>query len=457
MSNSETSWAVIGGGVLGMTLALRLRRDGHEVTLIEGAKELGGLASTWQIGDVHWDRHYHVTLFSDLHLRSLLDELDLTHKIRWAETKTGVLAGGRLYSVSNAWEFLRFPELRMVDKIRLAWTILYASRISSWRRLEEITVEDWLTNLSGRRTFDRFWRPLLRAKLGENYHRTSAAFIWATIQRLFAARKNGLKEEMFGYVEGGYATILDRFSTVLDDMGVKIQTDARVRDVAAGPNGVLVATDGGTRTFDRAVLTVAAPLAAQMISGLDPQISRRLEEVEYQGIVCPSVLTSRPLGPFYVTNITDEAPFTGIIDMTALVDRNEFGGMGLVYLPKYVTADDSVIQMSDSQLEEHFLASLRGMHPGLEDNNVLAFRVSRVRYVMPLPTLRYSERVPSFSTNVAGVYTVNSAQILNGTLNVNETLQLAARAFPVLVGTRVDSRDALEVEVEPLLAGTTVR
>ena len=62
----------------------------------------------------------------------------------------------------------------------------------------------WLRRWSGERTFERIWLPLLKSKLGENYRLTSAAFIWATIARMYAARRPGLKREMFGYVEGGY-------------------------------------------------------------------------------------------------------------------------------------------------------------------------------------------------------------------------------------------------------------
>jgi hypothetical protein len=47
---------------------------------------------------------------------------------------------------------------------------------------------------------------------------------------------------------------------------------------------------------------------------------------------------------------------------------------------------------------------------------------------MPLPTLGYSKRVPPVDTTVPGLHLVNSAHILNGTLNVNETVQLAERA-----------------------------
>ncbi|MEO6589062.1 MAG: hypothetical protein ABIP06_07020 [Pyrinomonadaceae bacterium] len=46
---------------------------------------------------------------------------------------------------------------------------------------------------------------------------------------------------------------------------------------------------------------------------------------------------------------------------------------------------------------------------------------------MPIPTLNYSANVPDVKTSLENIYIVNSAQITNGTLNVNETVQLAER------------------------------
>ena len=66
-----------------------------------------------------WDRHYHVTLLSDSALRKLLDELGLDDEIEWAETRTGVFADGKLHSVSNTLELLRFPVLN-TDRRRRA-------------------------------------------------------------------------------------------------------------------------------------------------------------------------------------------------------------------------------------------------------------------------------------------------------------------------------------------------
>jgi protoporphyrinogen oxidase len=439
--------------MLGMTLALWLRDNGHRVTIVESAPELGGLASPWQIGDITWDRHYHVILNSDSHLLALLDRLDLSDELRWVETRTGVFAGGQLYSVSNSIEYLKFPPLRLVDKARLAWTILYASRLRDWRSLEQMGVEEWLRQHSGDRAFDSFWLPLLRSKLGDNYQKTSAAFIWTTIQRLYAARRSGLKREQFGYVVGGYSKIISRFIEVLHDRGVEIISSAKVEKITGSGQGVAVETSRGLFEFDRVVTTAASPLAATMIEGLTPDEIARMDGVEYQGIVCASMLADTPLGGFYVTNITDPAPFTGVIEMSALVDRAELGGNHLIYLPRYTTGQDPTMQASDDEIRSQFVAAVARMYPGFTEGNVLAFRVSRVRHVLPVPTIGYSERVPDMTTSVPSVFAVNSSQILNGTLNVNETIQLAARALPVISGDTAYTRSVLEGEVAPVLRG----
>ncbi|HEX3102750.1 MAG TPA: FAD-dependent oxidoreductase, partial [Pyrinomonadaceae bacterium] len=184
MAKNSENIAIVGSGFLGMTLALRLAKSGANVTLFESGSEIGGLASAWEIGDVTWDKHYHVTLASDSYTRKIVEELGLGDDFNWVETKTGFYTDGELVSMSDTMEFLRFPPLGLISKLRLGATIFYASRVKDWKRLEKVTVENWLTKLSGKKTFEKIWKPLLMAKLGEAYKETSAAFIWSTIQRM---------------------------------------------------------------------------------------------------------------------------------------------------------------------------------------------------------------------------------------------------------------------------------
>jgi protoporphyrinogen oxidase len=433
-SENTQNFAIVGGGMLGLTLALRLTQAGHRVTVYEAAGELGGLAGAWQVGDVVWDRHYHVTLLSDTALRRVLGELGLEQEMEWVETRTGFYTDGKLVSMSNTLEFLRFPPLGLLGKLRLGATIFYAARIKNWKQLEQIRVADWLTKLSGRRTFEKIWLPLLRAKLGESYREASAAFIWATIARMYAARRTGLKKEMFGYVPGGYARVLEQFGRMLAELGVTVKLNSPVGQVRRTDAGLSVESAGETQEFDRVIVTAPGSVAARMAPELAANEKTLLEGVRYQGIVCASLLLRKPLADYYVTNITDEVPFTAVIEMSALVDREKyFNGQSLIYLPKYVAPDDPAFELTDGELRERFIAALERMYPHFRADDVLEFKVSRVRQVFPLPVLNYSARLPPMRTSVPGLFVINSAHIVNGTLNVNETVQLAERAAEMLL------------------------
>jgi protoporphyrinogen oxidase len=439
--NNAQHWAVIGGGMLGMTLAHRLAQRGQRVTLCEAAPQLGGLASAWSLGDVVWDRHYHVTLLSDTHLRALLAEIGLEDEMRWVETKTGFYSGGKLYSMSNAWEFLTFPPLTLWERLRLGGTIFLASKLRNWRRLEKIPVADWLRRWSGYGAFRKIWLPLLRAKLGEAYQNTSAAFIWSHTQRMYKARQSGHKKEMFGYVPGGYARILERMAEVLEQEGVEIRCAAPVAEVT-GASGAPVAVrfaSGDEQQFDQVVFTTPASIIARACPQLKADERQRFEGVEYLGIVCSSLLLKKPISRYYVTNITDDwVPITAVIEMTTIVDPAELGGHSLVYLPKYMMADQPGFEETDERVRERCLATLEKMYRHFSRDDVVAFRTSRARYVMALPTLGYSERLPPMKTSIPGVWAINSAHILKGNLNVNETIQIA--------------EDAIRTVLEPVIA-----
>jgi hypothetical protein len=52
-----------------------------------------------------------------------------------------------------------------------------------------------------------------------------------------------------------------------------------------------------------------------------------------------------------------------------------------------------------------------------------------------LSTLNYSKNLPKVKTSIPGVYILNSAHITNGTLNVNETIQLAETKLNEILNT----------------------
>jgi protoporphyrinogen oxidase len=423
----QKTWGIIGAGMLGMTLALRLSQKGYKVTIYESAEKVGGLTSSWEIDGVVWDKFYHVILMSDLNTRKILKEIGLEKDLNWVETKTGFYSDGKLYSMSNLVEFFKFPPINLVDKFRLGVTIFAASKIKNWQDLEEVSVSDWLIKWSGKRVFEKIWLPLLKAKLGDNYKNTSAAFIWATIQRMYAARKSGLKKEMFGYVSGGYEKINNRFAAYLSKNGVEIKYNSKVKAVKKHLSGKLeIETQDESQFFDKVISTLSSKESVKIAESLTDTEKKQHHDIKYLGVICPSVLLKKSISPFYVTNITDSwPPFTGIIEMTALIDKIETKGKHLVYLPRYVNPEDQLFEKNENQLKAFFLNSLFKMYPNLSEDDVHFWGVSKARIVFALPTISYSKKVPAVTTSLENYYIINSAQIINGTLNVNETIQVA--------------------------------
>lgn len=412
---------------MGMTLALRLAQQGQKVTLFEAAPDLGGLVSSWKMDDVEWDKFYHVILLSDSYTRGILREIGLDDSVKWVETKTGFYMEGKLHSMSDTMEFLKFPALSLFDKFRLGLTIIVASRIKNWKRLEKIPVTEWLRKWSGRNTYNKIWLPLLKAKLGDTYNKTSAVFIWATIQRLYGARRSGLKKEMFGYVPGGYKQVIETFKNKLQDIGVDIKTGHVVTEVKSN-NGTLQAifTDGIKYEFDKVISTLPSSVSAKLCNSLTENEINRLNKIEYMGVICVAVLLRKQVSPFYITNITDTwVPFTGVIEMSALVDKINFKGYSLVYLPKYVLSTDPIFTKSDEEIRLYFIDNFKKMYPALTDDDIQFAGVARARHVITVLAENYSENLPAVKTSVPGYYIVNTSHILDGTLNVNETVKVA--------------------------------
>jgi protoporphyrinogen oxidase len=421
---------VVGAGMVGLTVAHRLRQAGHRVTVLERSPEIGGLTGAHNVGPVKWDQHYHVTLASDSAWRSILRDLGLDDQIVWKTTRTACLADGTLLPVSSPIEFLKFSPLSLIQRVRLGATLAWATQVRDGRKLEQVPVETWLRKLSGNSAFDRFWKPLLRAKLGGAYTEASAAFIWATAQRLGKARKNGLDAEKFGYVTGGYANIVRTFVAYLGAKGVTFRTNVSIRSVESGR---VILTDDEVITCDHVVVTASAHAAATLVPALTVREKALLAQVRYQGVIDVSLVLPKQLCPYYLTYLLDDTILTGVVDMSSLVDATELAGHGLVYLPRYAAPDDPMFDMSDADLIAVFTAELAKMYPTFDPTTVIAAKVAKVREVFSVPTLGYSDRVLPFYTSVSGVWLANGSQIINGTLNVDESVQLAERAVTAIL------------------------
>jgi protoporphyrinogen oxidase len=417
--------AVIGGGLMGLVLTHRLSQQGHTITVFERNQQLGGLATYHDYGSFVWDRFYHVILPSDTHLIKYFHEIGLGDQLRWRSTGTGYYVDQKLHSISNTLEFLRFPPLNLWGKIRLAFTLIYGSRIKNWQQLEKISVKDWLIKIGGENTYKKFWQPLLLAKLGESYKQVSAVFIWSYIKRLFSARDSSLNKEQLGYVVGGYKTVFERLEKLIYAAGSCICTGVAVNRITPDAvNGLWLEHGGKKEHFDKVIFTAPVEILEQITPPNIVQISGDRTSIEYLGVICMVLVTRKSLVPHYVVNLADSrVPFTGVIGMTNLVSLQETAGLHLTYLPKYVLSSDPLLQKTDGELRQLFAPGIRYMFPQLTEDDIVTAHINRAQYVQPLQVLNYSRKVPRVNTNHKDFLVLNTSQFVNDTLNNNTVVR----------------------------------
>lgn len=428
---------ILGGGITGLTTAFYLLRAGHQVTVLEARPDLGGLATSFDFGPFYWDKFYHCILTSDTPLLELIDDLGLTPELRWTETKVGFYTDGRLQPMTTTLDFLRFPALSLWQKFRLGMGILYTSRIQDGLQLEQEPIGPWLVRVFGRGNYQKMWEPLLKCKLGAALHQTSASFIWATIKRLYSTReKNATKKECLGYVRGGYRAVFARLVERIMEMGGNIATGISAERICSSRGHGITVTAGQTKMeFDCLISTIPSSAFARVAVELNDEYRAKLEKVQYMGMVCAALVLRRKLTPYYCTNLTEDLPFTGIIEMSNLISPEETAGRHLVYLPKYTTPGDPLFGASDEEVWQKYHAGLLRVVPDLKDSEIEQRFIFRERLVQPIPVMNYSNLVPDMRTNVEHLFLANTTQIVNSTLNNNEMVKIARKAAELAAQT----------------------
>ena len=435
---------IIGGGLSGLALAQRLGKQGHKVSVFERDTQPGGLATYENHGPFVFDRYYHVILPSDNYLMSFIRDIGLGDELRWGTTLTGFYVDESMYSLSNTLEFLKFPPLSLWSKFRLGLTILYCSRINNWRRLEKITVEKFLLRHSGRKTYEKMWKPLLLAKLGENYRRVSAVFIWTYIKRMFSARDSSASKEQMGHVRGGYKTVFDRLETVISEQGGDIRYNTAVSAIRAadGGSGVDIVSGDAAERFDKVIFTGPVNILEKVADESLVSVDGGGRGVEYLGVLCMALVTRKPLTEFYILNVADSRiPFTGVVGMSNILEPEETNGLHLTYLPKYVLSTDDELKRPEDELRKEFLDGLRIMFPDLTDDDIVSDRIHRAIKVQPLQVINFSNLIPKSETLHPDLFIHNTAQFVNNTLNNNEVIR-AVDAFLELHGARFEESGA---------------
>jgi protoporphyrinogen oxidase len=418
MSNANNPKApvvvVVGGGFTGLAAAYQLCLQGIAVTLVEQAPDTGGLASSFKIASgQQLECFYHHWFTSDSHIMSLIRELAATDEVILRQTRTGVYFANTIYRLASPLDLLRFSALSLPNRLRLGWLAMRARMVKDWRDLENVSAEAWLKALGGDEVYRVVWEPLLRGKFGDLAPEVSAVWIWNKLKLRGGSRgKDG--GEQLAYFRGGFSALVRRMEQAIKSRGGRVLTNTTVTSLQVANGRVhAVVTDQGTLAADAVIATPALPIVSKLLAEhMSDSYRRQLAGINYLANVCLILELDRSLSETYWLNVNDPTfPFVGVIEHTNFEPATSYGGRTIVYLSRYLSADDSYYCLSDTATMAHCLPYLQSMFPAFERSWILAHHVWRARYAQPVVTQAYGANIPNRCSPVEGVYVASMAQI----------------------------------------------
>ena len=425
--------AIIGAGLGGLSAAYDLKRAGYEVTVFEAADYVGGLAAGFKDPNWEWslERFYHHWFASDNHMLGLIDELGWSSKVIFPRPTTVMYHQGKFYPFDSIPAALMYPGLGWgLNKIRFGLVGLFLRVTNKWQSLETTTVDTWMRKWAGDKVYETMWEPMMIGKFGEKYAKdVNMAWMWARLH----ARTTKL-----GTFEGGFQAFADLFAEKLRQMGVMIKLSTPVNSIKpAGDNQLVLQTSAGLQEFDRCLTTTSPALLAKMAPDLPSSYLRGLLDLKSIGAVVLTIALKQQLSPegYYWYNMPKAAgfPFLALVEHTNFLPSEHYGGDHLVYCGDYLEPDHPYFQLSNEELLEKFIPSLKRINPDFSSDWIRKSWLYKTTYAQPIPLINHSKNIPDIRTPIPGLYFASMSQVYPWDRGTNFAVEIARRAANIMI------------------------
>jgi len=416
--------AIVGAGIAGMTAAYDLARAGRRVTVFEAAPVVGGLASGFR--DERWawplERFYHHIFQTDRAIIKLATTIGYADRLFFRNQVTAQWWQGQGHDLNGPLQVLRFPALPLIDRVRFGAVAFYLKYLdANWQRLERTTAADWTSRWAGPNVYRVLWRPLLEGKFGPHADEVNMAWLWARLR----ARSFKL-----GYFVGGFQGFADALLATIRALGVDVRLGTPIATVRPQAHGWTVHTPGlPPETFDQLLVTGAPTLLARLAPQLPTSYLGQLKQLRSMGAVVLTLALTRPLtnGLYWVNMPKDAFPYLALVEHTNFIEPEHYGGDHLVYLGDYLDPDHEFFSLSQTELLERFLPSLRLINPAFTPAWVRTSWLHRERYAQPIVPINHSRNIPPLRTPLPGLFWASMSQVYPWDRGTNFAVELGQR------------------------------
>ncbi|MGD8927016.1 MAG: NAD(P)/FAD-dependent oxidoreductase, partial [Thioalkalispiraceae bacterium] len=350
-----------------------------------------------------------------------LDELDLSHKLRWQATKMGYFYEGKLYDWGNPVALLKFSPLSLIERLRYGVHMFYCTKVKDWSSLDKQEATEWIVKWVGPRAYNILWKKLFELKFHRFTGNLSASWIWARIRRVGQSRKNLFTEQM-GYLEGGSETLLKAMEAAILTADGQIKLSSQVNQVVVKDNQVQgVMVDNKFIEYDKVISTIPLPFVSPMVPDLPADIHSSYAKINNIGVVCVLLKLRKAVTKNFWLNINDknlEVP--GLIEISNLrpFDHN------IVYIPFYLPRDSEKFKNSNESFILEAQNVVKTVNPDIADVDIVDAHASRYGFAQPICPPGFKETLPPISNVISGLHIADTSYYYPEDRSISESVAL---------------------------------
>jgi len=420
---------VIGAGIAGLTAAHNLSKDGYDVTLLESNSQLGGLGTYFKYKNNWIDKFYHCQMPSDEPLLKLIEDVGIKDQMYWKPTRMGFIVDGKRYSFNSPLDLLKFKPISFLQRIRFGVVSLSIRYLGKNKDLDNLPIEEWFQKLYGKHVWNKILKQLFLSKFGDHAGNLPSLYIWQRLGR----EKNVATR---GYIKGGVKTIIDAVEQKIKDFGGKVTTNTKVKSLQKVDDKIhLTLEDNNTIEADWVVSTVPIPTFTNFLKNTNLSESFTDPKLVYQGVVNALFFLNKPLDNFYWAPVVNSnTEFDGVVEMTELIDKEQYNNHNAVYVMKYCNKDSDLFKEDENLIAERWKQQLISLYPDLNftEDDIEDIKIFKTPFVEPIYPLGYSKIKPKMKIENANIILATSAQVYPNITSWNASCGLATNAVNFL-------------------------